>query len=554
MKTTLVLLALLASAFWPGVANGQESARKPNVIVTDDRGHADVGMSGGKDIPMPDIDVMGLPSNGTRAACWSGWAHWSEKVSAFQGGRTMMQRILVAIVVLLAWYAAPSAAAAAEAQRPPNVVILFTDDQGYADVGAYGAKGFQTPNLDRMAAEGVRFTDFYAAAPVCSPSRAALLTGCYPVRVGIPRVLFPRDPTGLNPEEVTLAEVLKPRGYATACIGKWHLGRPEPFLPTKQGFDVFFGLPYSNDMSSDPENRSRTSPLEYPPLPLMRGTEVVEFEPDQSTLTRRYTEEGVAFITANKDRPFFLYLAHTFPHVPLHASEKFKGRSERGLYGDVIMEIDWSVGQILGALKRLGLDEQTLVVFTSDNGPWLIMGENGGSAGPLRAGTATTYEGGMRVPCILRWPGKIPAGSVCREVATAMDILPTVAKLAGARVPADRIIDGKDIWPLLADQAGAHSPHAAFFYYIGTQLQAVRSGKWKLHVARQTDQKKADAALYDLDRDIGETTVVAAAHPEVVERLMALVEQARDDLGDSLTQHEGKNVRPPGRVEPREGE
>jgi len=287
--------------------------------------------------------------------------------------------------------------------RKPNFVIIFTDDQGYADVGCFGAKGFATPNLDRMAAEGTKFTDFYSAAPVCSPARAALLTGCYPRRVSIPRVLFPRDNIGLNPEEITIAELLKKRGYATACIGKWHLGHLPQFLPTSQGFDYYFGLPYSNDMS---------------PLPLIEGNQAIEHDPDQNTLTQRYTEKAVDFITKNKDRPFFLYLPHTMPHVPLGVSENFKGKSARGLYGDVIMEIDWSVGKILQTLKKLNLDEQTLVIFTSDNGPWLSKGKHGGKADPLRDGKFSTYEGGMRMPCIMRWPGKIPPAKVCSEIAT----------------------------------------------------------------------------------------------------------------------------------------
>ena len=416
--------------------------------------------------------------------------------------------------------------------RKPNFVIIFTDDQGYADVGCFGAEGFETPNLDRMTAEGAKFTDFYAAAPVCSPSRAALLTGCYPMRVSIPRVLFPRDKIGLNPDEVTIADMLKTRGYATCCIGKWHLGHLPEFLPTRQGFDYYFGLPYSNDMS---------------PLPLIEGEETIELKPDQSQLTRRYTEKAVEFIKKNKDRPFFLYLPHTMPHVPLYVSDKFKGKSKGGLYGDVIMEIDWSVGQILETVKQLGIDEKTLVIFTSDNGPWLSKGAHGGSAKPLRGGKFATYEGGMREPCIMRWPGKIAAGTVCPEIATTMDFLPTFAKLAGAKVPTNRIIDGKDISALMTDPK-AKTPYKAFFYYFERQLGAVRSGQWKLILERKREKKTIPAALYNLQEDIEETRDLSADHPDVVRRLTELAEKIREDIGDSVKGVTGKNVRPAGSV------
>jgi len=414
----------------------------------------------------------------------------------------------------------------------PNFVVIFTDDQGYADVGCFGADGFETPNLDRMAAEGAKFTDFYSAAPVCSPSRAALLTGCYPMRVSIPRVLFPRDKIGLNPDEITIAEILKHRGYATCCIGKWHLGHLPAFLPTRQGFDYYFGLPYSNDMGSPP---------------LIEGEKTIERKLDQSQLTRRYTEKVIEFIRKNKNRPFFVYLPHTMPHIPLHVSDKFKGKSRQGLYGDVIMELDWSVGQILDAIKQLGIDEKTLVIFTSDNGPWLSMGKNGGSAKPLRGGKFSTYEGGMREPCIMRWPGKIPAGVVCSEIATTMDFLPTLAKLAGAKAPADRIIDGKDISALMTDPK-AKTPYKAFFYYFEKQLGAVRSGQWKLIFERKRAKKAIPAALYNLQEDIGETHDLSAEHPDIVRKLTALADKIREDIGDSVKGITGKNVRPHGRV------
>jgi arylsulfatase A len=418
----------------------------------------------------------------------------------------------------------------------PNFVIIFTDDQGYADVGCYGAKGFSTPNVDRMAAEGMKFTDFYSAAAICSPSRAALLTGCYPPRVSIPKVLFPQDNVGLNPDEVTIADLLKSRGYATACIGKWHLGHLPKFLPTRQGFDYYFGIPYSNDMR--PENSKK-----YPALPLIENEKAIEFSPDQRFLTKRYTEKAIEFIEKNKDRPFLVYLPHTMPHIPLFVSEKFQGKSERGLYGDVIEEIDWSVGEILKTLKKLGLDEKTLVIFTSDNGPWLSKGEDGGSALPLRDGKFSTYEGGMRVPCIMRWPGKISAGSLCSEVAATIDFLPTLAKLAGATPPTDRIIDGKDI-SVLFEQSGAKSPHEAFFYYSKLRLNAVRSGKWKL-VFRS---RKIPQALYNLQADIAELHDVSAQYPGIVGRLTVLAEKIREDIGDSAKKIKGKNVRPIGKA------
>lgn len=432
--------------------------------------------------------------------------------------------------------------------RPPNFVLIFCDDLGYSDVGCFGAQGFSTPNLDRMATEGVRMTNFYAPAAVCSPSRAGLLTGCYPPRVGITHVLFPNHNHGINADETTLPELLKSSGYATACIGKWHLGHHKQFLPPLHGFDVFFGIPYSNDMSPDPKNNPNPGQV-YPPLPLIRGTETIETEPDQNHLTRRLTEEAVKFIETSKDKPFFLYLPHPQPHVPLYASEKFRGKTQRGLFGDSVEEVDWSVGQILETLKKHNLDDNTLVVFTSDNGPWAAKGDHGGSARPLTGSKGGHYEGASREPTIARWPGKIPAGSVCKEPAGAIDLLPTFARLAGAEVPEDRVIDGKDIWPLLSAQANAKSPHEAIYYYTGTALRAVRSGPWKLHLSAPAARKPLDKPLlFNLEADIAEKTNLADEHPDVVERLMGYAEKAREDLGDSLTNHEGKNIRPPGRV------
>ena len=452
------------------------------------------------------------------------------------------------------------------AADPPNVVLIFADDLGYGDLGCYGATGWATPNLDRVAKEGVRFTDFYSAQPVCSASRAGLLTGCYPNRIGIHGALGPGARHGIADGEVTLAEVCKSKGYATAMVGKWHLGHHPPFLPVRHGFDSYLGLPYSNDMwPHHPEAKTGT----YPPLPLVEGDKVIDAEvtpDDQKTLTRRYTERAVKFIHDSRGKPFFLYFAHSFPHVPLFAGEKFVGSSRQGLYGDVVQEIDWSVGELLAALKATGADENTLVMFTSDNGPWLSYGNHAGTAGPLREGKGTTWDGGVREPFVSRWPARIPAGSVQREPAMTIDLLPTVASLIGADLPKHRI-DGKDITPLLTAQPGAKSPQEAyFFYYNGGELQAVRSGTWKLvlpHTYRtmqgQSPGKdgvpgkyrpvRIDAPeLYDLAADVGETTNVAAANPEVVKRLTGYAEQARADLGDAATKRTGTGLREPGRL------
>jgi len=444
----------------------------------------------------------------------------------------------------------------------PNVVIIFTDDQGWADVGCFGAKGFTTPNLDRLAREGCRFTNFHVAQPVCSASRAGLLTGCYPNRIGIHGALGPNARHGLGPDEMTLAELVKQRGYATGMAGKWHLGHLPPYLPLRHGFDEWLGLPYSNDMwPLHPEAKPGT----YPPLPLYENERVKIPEvghADQCQLTTWYTERAVKFIEKNKDRPFFFYLAHNMPHVPLHVSDKFKGKSALGLYGDVIEEIDWSVGEVMAALERCGVAQNTWIIFASDNGPWLSYGNHAGSAGPLREGKGTAWDGGTRTPCIMRWPGRIPAGTASAAPLMTIDIFPTLAKLIGATPPAHPI-DGLDCWPVIAGAAGAQNPHAAYFtYYENNQLQAVWDGRWKLQLphtyrtlggrpagcdglpAKYEPRKIETAELYDLDADIGESADVAAQHPAIVARLEALAETCRADLGDTLTKRTGAGVRP----------
>jgi len=428
--------------------------------------------------------------------------------------------------------ALPAIIPASVADTPPNVIIIFTDDQGYGDLGSYGSPLIKTPHLDRMAREGRRFTSFYSANSVCSPSRASLLTGCYPTRVSVPDVLWPNSSHGLHPDEITIADLLKARGYATICIGKWHLGDRPNMLPTRQGFDSYFGIPYSNDMFIDPGmnladdirlrksmtvERIRTERPQDDWVPLMCDEEVVEYPCDQTTLTKRYTEEAVKFIRANRSRPFFIYLPHTMPHIPLFASEEFKGTSARGLYGDAIEEIDWGVGEILKVLKELDLDDRTLVIFTSDNGPWNLSDGRGGSAGPLRGYKFETYEGGMRMPCIMRWPGKIPADTVSFEVAATIDLLPTIARLTGAGVPHDRVIDGKDIWPLMNGTPDARTPHDAYFYYQGNQLEAVRCGNWKL-------RRVGAAALNDVQENIADSRDLAKSHPDIYRGLLDAID------------------------------
>jgi arylsulfatase A-like enzyme len=469
-----------------------------------------------------------------------------------------MPPLLIAALLAL-WLGAEARLVAAER---PNIVLIFCDDLAYADIGPFGAKGYRTPHLDRLARQGTKFTSFYTAQPVCSAARASILTGCYANRIGIHGALGPLSKHGIHADETTLAEVLKGRGYATAIVGKWHLGRAPQFLPTRHGFDHYFGLPYSNDMwPMHPEATRGT----YPPLPLLQDEEVIREMPDQRQLTTQYTAQAVRFIEENRRRPFFLYLAHSMPHVPLFVSDKFAGRTRRGLFGDVVSEIDWSVGQVLGALRRLRLEENTWVIFTSDNGPWLSYGDHAGSAGPFREGKGTVFEGGIREPCLMRWPGKIPAGKLSDTPLMTIDLLPTIAGQVGAGLP-ERKIDGRDVWPILAGQPGATNPHPAYYFYYNVgELQALRSGDWKLmlpHTARTLrDQPAATGGvpakylplpvgleLYHLRRDPGETHNVAAGNPEVLTRLLALAEDARQDLGDSLTRRTGTGTRPAGTI------
>jgi arylsulfatase A len=449
-------------------------------------------------------------------------------------------------------------AADAPTGRGPNIVIILCDDLGYNDLSCYHSPSIQTPRIDGLAAEGLRFSSFYVAAPVCTPSRAGLLTGCYPMRISMamipsepnlqpPKphdVMFPKSVYGLNPDEVTIAKVLKSKGYATQIVGKWHLGDSVEFSPLKQGFDHWLGVPYSNDMK---------------PAVLIRDDKVIADPYEQDKLIDLYTQEAVNFIKARKSEPFFLYLANNAPHVPLYPPARFKGKSVRGTYGDVVMAIDWSVGQVLDTLKAEGLEDNTLVILTSDNGPWLWKGEDGGSATPLRSGKATGYEGGMRVPCIMRWPGHITARRSTDEVASTIDLLPTIAHLTGATLDPTRKIDGLDILPLLTDPA-AKSPHEYFLYYYRDRLMAVRSGKWKLKVETTLFEdygygylKVPDApipmALYNLDWDPGEQKNVAKDHMDIVKKMQGYLEEARKDLGDARTDIKGSGVRPIGKVE-----
>lgn len=455
------------------------------------------------------------------------------------------------------------------ASSPPNIVIIFMDDMAWADIGPFGAKAYPTPHLDRMAKEGRIFTDFYVTQAVCSASRAGLLTGCYNVRVSIGGALGPRSKTGIHESEVTIAEICKQKNYATACYGKWHLGHHRKFLPMQHGFDDYFGLPYSNDMW--PYHPAvRDLPMEqrlkrWPHLPLIDGNEIVNQQVtgrDQEQLTTQYTERAVRFIEQHKDEPFLVYLPHSMVHVPLYVSDRFRDKSGAGLFGDVMMEIDWSVGQILETLRKHQLQDNTLVIFTSDNGPWLSYGDHAGSAGPLREGKGTMFDGGCRESCVMWWPGTIPAGTTCSEPAMTIDILPTIAAMIGADLP-EHPIDGKDIRPLITGEEDAVSPHEAYYFYYGKQLQAIRSGKWKMHfphgyrtmagrpggtggIPTKYSQASIGLELFDLHNDIGESTNVAAGHPDIVKRLSVLGAAMRRELGDQNIL--GAGIRPAGRI------
>jgi arylsulfatase A len=447
---------------------------------------------------------------------------------------------------------------AASAERPPNFIIIFVDDLGYNDVGAYGSKLHRTPNIDRMAKEGRSFSDFYVTSGVCTPSRSSLMTGCYPKRIGMHEnekgqwVLFPGNKKGINPDEITLPEILKEQGYDTGIIGKWHLGDQPEFFPLNHGFDSYYGIPYSNDMGMMNGAGKVIRNRGYPPLPLIRDNDIIELEPDQRLVTQRHTVEIKKWIREHKEDPFFLYIPYSMPHAPQFSSENFEGKSANGKWGDAVEEVDWSVGEVFKELKAQGIDDNTMVVFLSDNGGAMNWGA---SNAPLRGGKGTTLEGGQRVPFIIRYPGQVPADSHASQLATSMDLLPTIAKLAGGQAPSDHKIDGKNIWPLLSGSDEAKSPHRAFYYYYRGQLEALRSGNWKIHVAR-TYTRRGETThfplqLYNLKKDIGESNNVAEANSKVVKRLEALLAKARKDLGDDHPDHktEGKNTRPAGYVE-----
>ena len=490
-----------------------------------------------------------------------------------------MQRLALLILLLGGCLASFSRTTLAD-EIPPNIIIILMDDMGYSDINPFGGS-YSTPNLDRMAKEGRQFTDFVVSSAVCSASRAALLTGTYHTRIGISGALMPKSRIGLNSDEVTIAELCQSKGYDTAMFGKWHLGHHPKFLPTNHGFDQFYGIPYSNDMwpfhpaAVAKRQRDPNAKINWPALPMIKadhkkGVRVLieDMQPeDQAVMTKEFTERATDFIKQHPDTPFFLYLAHPMVHVPLFASDEFLGKSGMGLFGDVVMEVDWSVGQILGAVEDIGVERNTLVVFTSDNGPWLSYGRHAGTAGPFREGKGTMFEGGYREPTLMWWKGKIPADTSCNDLCSTIDLLPTIAKLIGAELPKNRI-DGHDIAPLVFAEEDAKSPHDAFYcYYGGGQLQAVRDDRFKLvfpHRYRTLNghpggmgglsvpyqHKQAKRALYDLENDPGETKDVTEEFPDVVQRLEKAAEEAREDLGDKLTGSAGKNIRPPGKMEP----
>ena len=448
----------------------------------------------------------------------------------------------------------------------PNIIVVFADDLGYGDLSCYGQKRYSTPNIDSIATNGVRFTDFHSSQPVCSASRASLLTGCYANRIGIHGALGPAAKNGIHDDEVLLSEMLKSKGYNTCAVGKWHLGHHQKFLPLQHGFDRYLGLPYSNDMWP---HGPVVKPGTFPELPLIRDNEIIDSDvdaQDQSKLTKQYSDFAIEFLENSKDDPFFLYFAHSFPHVPLYAGEEFKGKSKAGIYGDVIEEFDAVVGRILDFLKHNNLERNTLVIFSSDNGPWLTYGDHAGTAGPLREGKGTVYEGGTRVPMLAQWPGQIPAGSVQDATAMTIDVLPTIARIINAPLPS-HAIDGLDIFDLMCSKPGAKCPHEVFYHYFRQgELQAIRSGPWKLMLPHDVNcivpdqlggqgkpgksqmRKITEPELYHLGNDLGETTNLASQKPEVLKSLLELADQGRKELGDSLTKTQGSGVRPCGTI------
>lgn len=473
---------------------------------------------------------------------------------------------LASVVMSFLLLAEPGRALSAETNlkrsAAPNIVILFTDDQGYGDVGCFGAKGFETPHLDQLAKQGRRFTHFYVSQAVCGASRASLLTGCYSNRVSLLGAPGPAATHGIAAEETTIAEMLKQKDYATAIVGKWHLGHHEPFLPLQNGFDQYYGLPYSNDMWP-----YHPGGLKFPALPLFRDNEIIDADltaEDQTHLIADYTKEACQFIRDQKEGPFLLYLAHSLPHVPLYGSPEFEGSSSQGRYGDIIQEIDASVGKVLATLDETGVADNTLVIFATDNGPWLSYGNHAGSTGGLREGKGTAWEGGVRVPCIMRWPGKIPADTVCAEPCGTIDVLPTLAAVTECELPA-KPIDGLDISGLLTGSK-TESPHQYMLYYYGHELRAVRSGPWKLVFPHQYrsltgaagrdgkpdgySQVECQLALYNLLEDPKESLDVQADHPKIVEQLRGFAAEGRTQLGDSLTKTLGEGIRPAGRWRP----
>lgn len=462
---------------------------------------------------------------------------------------------------LLILSAATALSGQAISQKPPNIVLINLDDVGYGDFSFNGAYGYSTPHIDKMAAEGMRFTHFLAAQAISGASRAGLLTGCYPNRVGFAGAPGPDSPYGINPEEMTMGDLLKQNGYSTAIFGKWHLGDAKPFMPLQNGFDEYYGLPFSNDMW--PFHPQQGEVFNFPDLPTYDGNTVVGYNTDQTKFTTDYTERTVSFIKKNKDKPFFIYLAHSMPHVPLAVSDKFKGKSEQGLFGDVMMEIDWSVGEVLKILKENGLEENTLVILTSDNGPWANYGNHAGSAGGLREAKATTFDGGNRIPCVMYWKGKIAAGSTCNNLTSNIDLFPTFAEIANAPLP-ERKIDGVSLLPLIEGKKDANPRESFVYYFNKNDLEAVTDGMFKLVFPHKyatygiyapgndgmpgklvLDEVK-DIELYDLRRDPGERYNMISQHPDVVIKLTGIADKMRDELGDDLTRNKGKERRLPG--------